>query len=145
MNRSRIVLGVGLAASLVAIIVTMVSADSVRSTLASAYEYPSASGVGLDEAASWTMTYLFTIATGCLALGALYLLVPPLAASRIGWWIGAVLAGIGLILVFYNSTQEFPMGVKIVFYLPILAAIAWLTLPEAGRLDAKTRTTTTAA
>lgn len=134
MNRPRIVLSVGLATSLVSILVTMASTDAVRSALSRAHDYPNDAGMRLDDAASWTMTYLFTIAGGSLIVVALYLLIRPLATSRVGWWIGAALVVVGLILSIYNSTQEFPLRIKVVFYLPMLVGITWLALPEAGRL-----------
>lgn len=125
---------VGVAASLIAVVATVASSDGVRSALAAAYTYPNAQGVGLDEVASITLTYLFVISGAALVVGTLYFFVRPLSGSKAGWWLGGVLALVGLAVAIYNSTQaEFPLVVKIVYFLPPLAGVLWLALPDSGR------------
>lgn len=136
MNHPRAAAAIGVVASTAAIVSTMVSARGVRSALESAYTYPNTQGVGLDEAASMTLTYLFVIGGAALIVSLLYLLLRPISQSKVGWWIGAGLAVLGLAVAIYNSTQEFPLMVKVVYFLPALAGFLWLALPEAGRPQA---------
>jgi len=128
MIRPRTAALAGAAASVVAIAVTMLSSDAVRAALARAYVYPNDQGLDLDEAASMTLTYLFAVGGAALVVAVLYLLARPLFGSRGGWWLGAVLALLGLAVAVYDATQEFPVAVKVAFFLPPLAGVLWLAL-----------------
>lgn len=133
MLRSRTAALIGAAVSVIAVAVTALSADGVRSALAAAYSYPNAEGLGLDDAASMTMTYLFAIAGIGLVVALVFAAVPSIAATRAGWWVAAVLTALGLAASVYNATQEFPVAVKAAFFLPVAAGVLWLAQPDSGR------------
>lgn len=133
MIRTRTAALIGGLASAAAAVVTVVSAGQVRPALAGAYAYPNASGIGLDEAVSVTLTYLFVLAGAGFVVALAYLLIRPLARSRVGWWIALGLSALGLAVAAYNAVQvEIPPVVRVVFFLPPLAGIAWLALSRQG-------------
>ncbi|MDN5725993.1 MAG: hypothetical protein L0G99_08705 [Propionibacteriales bacterium] len=133
MSRSRTVTALGAVASVIAIAVTALASDGVRNGLAGAYSYPNAQGLSLGDAASMTLTYLFTIGGIALLTSALYLLVRPLSRSQAGWWIGAAVAALGLAVAAYNASQELPVIVKVAFFLPAIVGVVWLALPDTRR------------
>ncbi|GAB3305046.1 hypothetical protein EK0264_04415 [Epidermidibacterium keratini] len=136
MVRSRKIALIGAATSAIAVIVTVLSAGLVRADLAAAYSYPNAQGVGLEDAASMTMTYLFVIAGVALLVGVLFASVRSVATTRTGWWVGATLVVLGLAAATYNSTQVFPLAIKLAFFLPVAAGVLWLAQPESGKAAA---------
>ncbi|WP_415971342.1 hypothetical protein [Rhodococcus sp. 077-4] len=133
MIKSRTAAAAGAIASVVAIVVTAFSSDLVRTTLSHAYSYPNATGLELDEATSMTMTYLFAVAGAGLVISALYLCSRPVARSRWGWYLGGVVAALGLVVASYNATQEFPVAVKLVYFLPVIAGALWVTSAKPGQ------------
>lgn len=133
MIRPRTAVLCALAASIIAIVTTALSSGGVSAALANAYTYPNSQGLGLDEAVSMTLTYLFLIGGGALVTSVLYLAARPLTTSKRGWWLGAIFALLGLMLAVYNSTQVLPLAIKVVFFLPVAAGVVWLSLPNAGK------------
>lgn len=140
MFRPRTAALIGVIASTTAIAIAIITASGVRSALENTYAYPNAQGVGLDEAASMALTYLFVIGGAALVVALLYLFLRPLSQSKVGWWIGAGFALLGLTIAIYNSTQEFPLAIKVVYFLPALAGILWLAMPGAGRVSSSSDT-----
>lgn len=142
MIRTRTAALIGGLASAAAIVATAASAGQVGPALAGAYAYPNASGIGLDEAVPMTLTYLFVLAGTGLIVAFAYLLIHPLARSRVGWWIALGLSALGLAVAAYNAVQvEIPPIVKVVFFLPPLAGIAWLAISRQGiRAEDRVRT-----
>ncbi|OYO14053.1 hypothetical protein BI335_12685 [Enemella evansiae] len=135
-NRSRTAVLAGIVASVLAIAAVALSSDALRTQLAGAYAYPNASGMSLDDATSWTTTYLFLI-FGAALLVALIYLIPRVAGSRAGWWTGAVLTVLGAALAIYNATQAFPMLIRVAGFLPVAAGLVWLSLSGSGRRTAR--------
>lgn len=135
-NLSRTAVLAGIVASVLAIAAVAISSDALRDQLGAAYSYPNASGMSLDDAASWTTTYLFLISGGALLVALIYL-VPRVAGSRAGWWAGAALTALGAAPAIYNATQTFPMLIRVAGFLPVVAGLAWLSLPGSGRRTAR--------
>lgn len=112
----------GVAGSVVAIALVAVSSDGIKTALANAMTYPNSNGVTLDDAASWTLTYLFTV----LGLGLIVWLVS-LAGVGKGWLrpFAVVAFLIGLALGVYNLFEPLPVTAKIAGLIPaVLGAIA---------------------
>ncbi|MCM1010963.1 MULTISPECIES: hypothetical protein [unclassified Brevibacterium] len=129
MTRTRTVALIGGFVSAAAIAATIISAGQIRPALLSAYQYPTSSGVSLEEASSLTLTYLFAIAGTGLLVALAFLAVRPLERSRFGWWSAAALTTLGFAVAAYNVTQlEIPPAVRIAFFLPPLAGAVWLVV-----------------
>lgn len=114
---------IALACSVIAIAVVSVSNESVRTALAQAYKY--SAGATLDDATSWTMTYLlFTpvVATVGFAIFA----IPVVQRSKVMLWIGALCAVFALAVAIYNLTQPFPLVAQISGFLPVIGGVCVL-------------------
>lgn len=131
--RPRTVAILGAVISLITIGAIALSSDAVRAGLAAAYRYPGSGGITLDEASSWTLSYLFLLGGAALLVALVYLAARRFSDSRAGWWTAAALTLVGLAFAVYNATQPFPLLVQVAGFLPVAAGAVWLALPGSGR------------